>query len=189
MLNSVIKKPGLGILAQGLKPHGCPRACLGCLWRGVIVCSCRDSAFFPLRHGTNAAQSQEGACNEGTTGESGADPAPDLARGFSPAVFLRVFAYLQRRGGGRGKMASEGRKINQLLFFIFDKVIKTRSATEGAGFWAALPPRGGTARRGCGGSFGEQKCWLPSARSSQGCCIPFGKKTGIPLARGASRRG
>lgn len=49
-------------------------------------------------------------------------------------------------------MASEGRKINQLLFFIFDKVIKTRSsaprAAEGSVCGQPFPRGGGTARRG-----------------------------------------
>lgn len=43
--NSVRKKPRRGILAQGLKSHGRPWACLACPWRGDIARSCRDLAF------------------------------------------------------------------------------------------------------------------------------------------------
>lgn len=65
-LNSVINKPGRVILAQRLKSHGRPWACLGCLWRGDIACCCRDLAF--SHRGTAGMQHKARKCDEGSWG-------------------------------------------------------------------------------------------------------------------------
>lgn len=197
VLNSVTEKPGRAILAQGLKPHGRPWACSGRLWSAVIACSCRDLASSPLRHGTNAAQSQTvmGKGGSSTCRARGVGHSPGAPPGSAPPP---PFVPLLTRGGGRGKMVSEGRKRNQLLFFIFDKVIKARSPAR-AGVGQPLP--GASARRGPRGSFGGSSDVSPSPAAGNSAtppwrnlppslaAFPFGRKTGIPAGTRVPRRG
>lgn len=169
VLNSVTEKPGRAILAQGLKPHGRPWACSGRLWSAAIACSCRDLASSPLRHGTNATQSQTvmGKGGSSTCRARGVGHSPGAPPGSAPPP---PFVPLLTRGGGRGKMASEGRKRNQLLFFIFDKVIKARSPAR-AGVGQPLP--GASARRGPRGSFGGSSDVSPSPAAGNSATPPW----------------
>lgn len=117
--------------------------------------------------------------------------------GYSPrpsqGVQLRrlpssVFAYLQRRSRGRGKMGSEGRKRNQSLFFIFDKVIKTRWSAPRAGSGSPFPGGGHRPRGPQGLPRGREaisslllQSLRASPRSSRPPSLPLG--VFFPLGR------